>query len=113
MPTWGERASAAFHSCGDTQAQRQSHRVSGILDSLRIRNEIINKHLQNVITVVDAKVNGGNNKLIGIEKAIPNMRDGFFLYSLVCYKSFLFDNFIGIIQQGLVKEANLNFIRLS
>lgn len=39
--------------------QRQSHRVSGILDSLRIRNEIINKHLQNVITVVDLKVHNG------------------------------------------------------
>lgn len=39
--------------------QKQSHRVSGILDSLRIRNEVINKHLQNVITVVDAKVNNG------------------------------------------------------
>lgn len=37
--------------------QRQSGKVSGILDSLRIRNEIINKHLQNVITEVDAKVN--------------------------------------------------------
>ena len=39
--------------------QKQSLRVSGILDSLRIRNEVINKHLQNVITVVDAKVNNG------------------------------------------------------
>jgi len=37
--------------------QRQSSKVSGILDSLRIRNEVINKHLQNVITEVDAKVN--------------------------------------------------------
>ena len=37
--------------------QRQSGKVSGILDSLRIRNEVINNHLQNVITEVDAKVN--------------------------------------------------------
>ena len=37
--------------------QRQSSKVSGILDSLRIRNEVINNHLQNVITEVDAKVN--------------------------------------------------------
>ncbi len=37
--------------------QRQSSKVSGILDSLRVRNEVINKHLQNVITEVDAKVN--------------------------------------------------------
>ena len=39
--------------------QRQSRKVSGILDSLRIRNEVINRHLQHVITVVDAKVNNG------------------------------------------------------
>ena len=37
--------------------QHQSSKVSGILDSLRVRNEVINKHLQNVITEVDAKVN--------------------------------------------------------
>lgn len=38
-----------------TRHQQQSSKVSGILDSLRIRNEVINKHLQNVITVLTQK----------------------------------------------------------
>lgn len=55
-----------------TRHQQQSRKVSGILDSLRIRNEVINKHLQNVITVVDAKVNNGIAKREQQIKAIEN-----------------------------------------
>lgn len=55
--------------------QRQSSKVSGILDSLRVRNEIINKHLQNVITEVDARVNDDiakrEQKLKDIESRNP------------------------------------------
>ena len=50
---------SSLHNDILSKHQKQSLRVSGILDSLRIRNEVINKHLQNVITVVDAKVNNG------------------------------------------------------
>lgn len=73
-----------------TRHQQQSRKVSGILDSLRIRNEVINKHLQNVITVVDAKVNNGIAKREQQIKAIENRNP----YYYICMLSSLIPVFL-------------------
>ena len=73
-----------------TRHQQQSSKVSGILDSLRIRNEVINKHLQNVITVVDAKVNSGIAKREQQIKDIENRNP----YYYICMLSSLIPVFI-------------------
>lgn len=73
-----------------TRHQQQSSKISGILDSLRIRNEVINKHLQNVITVVDAKVNSGIAKREQQIKDIENRNP----YYYICMLSSLIPVFI-------------------
>ena len=58
-PTQTTKMLTTLHQDVLTKHQRQSRKVHGILDSLSYRNEVINNHLQRVITIVDAKVNDG------------------------------------------------------